>query len=89
MFLGVGAAALALHLVVPFDAERRKRRLRQTLARDLAELTQAVSGKRIARWEARTLSRGLRLLTGVGRSERSADAADVLDTLERERLTAP
>ncbi|WP_336490510.1 FUSC family protein [Methylobacterium nigriterrae] len=66
MVAGVGAAALALHLVMPLDIERRKGRLRQALARDMAELAEARTGKRLAAWEGRTLSRGLRLLAGTG-----------------------
>src|SRR4051812_538965 len=37
MLIGVGVAALALHFVMPLDVERRKRRLRDALARDLEE----------------------------------------------------
>lgn len=90
MLVGIGVAALALHLVMPLDIERRKRRLRQALAGDLAELAGGASGKRRANWEARTLSRGLRLLAGRGRRYRTADAEDVLNMLERGRtLRAP
>jgi len=90
MLVGIGVAALALHLVMPLDIERRKRRLRQALAGDLAELAGGASGKRSANWEARTLSRGLRLLAGRGRRDRTADAEDVLNMLERGRtLRAP
>lgn len=86
MIVGVGSAALALHFVMPLDVERRKRRLRDALARDLADFAVPAAGKRIANWEARTLFRGLRLLAGTGRRDRSADAAFVLDLLERGRL---
>lgn len=82
MLLGIGVAALALHFVMPLDVERRKRRLRRALAEDVADLAEGGSGKRFAHWEARTLSRGLRLLAGLGRRDRTSDAGEVLDLLE-------
>lgn len=85
MVFGVGTAALALHFVMPLDVDGRKRRLRRTLAKDIADLEQAGSRKRFGNWEARTLSRGLRLLAGTGRRDRVADVRDVLDLLERGR----
>ena len=72
---------------LPYGQRRRNttRPLRDALARDLADFAGAVAGKRFASWEARMLFRRLRLLAGTGRRDQSADAAYVLDLLERGR----
>jgi hypothetical protein len=86
LLVGVGLAVLALHGVMPLDARRRKERLRSALVADLAGLADLGSATRLGPWQARTLSRGLRLLAGSDPRDAARDAAGVLAALELGRL---